>query len=265
MAASGIRVDISGTAGAGGVHSAYASGSSGGASVQGYAGGFGGAGGNGYAGGGFGGAVAQAALNDPGIQQQLKEAAYYQAQQGLQVAKEGAVQAVHELKHYVQEGPAGISILCFLGGLATTVVGFLGLLSIPDGITKPLHYVLNAYLTVFGVVTFLLEADLDSVKKLRCIGRLAPWIERYQQEVFTRAQFLTELRGRGFFYLFVGTLAITQCFICLLFLVGLWNGCMGILCLLMSFGINPAHHIPLAQEAEPHAERDPPLLLQGHA
>merc|ERR1712217_728897 len=101
----------------------------------------------------------------------------------------------------------------------------------------------NAYLTFFGLITFLLEGDMESFKGLPVLGRLGPYAEPYQQVVFKRAQFLTELRGRGLFYLFVGSIAITQCLVCLLFVVGLWNVLMGILCLLMSHGINPAHHI----------------------
>jgi hypothetical protein len=201
---------------------------------------------SGGAGGAFAAQMAQAAFQDPSVQQQLKEAAIQQGQVAFQAAKEGAATAVSELKKYVQEGPAGISVLCFLGGVATTLIGSIGLLSITDTLTEPFKYVLNAYLTVFGIVTFLLEADVESMKNLRVLGRLSPWIERYQMEVFNRANFLTELRGRGFFYTFIGTLAITQCFLCLHFLAGLWNLLMGILCLMMSFGINPADHMDIA-------------------
>ncbi|CAK0880646.1 unnamed protein product [Prorocentrum cordatum] len=77
------------------------------------------------------------------------------------------------------------------------------------------------------------------VRKLRILGALAPWVERYQMEVFNRAQFLTELRGRGLFFVFVGSLAITQCVMCLLFFVGIWNLFMGVVCVMMSYGINP--------------------------
>eukprot|EP00439_Symbiodinium_sp_Y106_P015658 s7012_g2.t1 len=137
-----------------------------------------------------------------------------------------------ELGKYIEEGPAGISVLCFLGGLATTLIGILGLLNFGYGLTSPFAYVLNAYLVAFGIVTFLLEADVESMRKLKFIGRFSPWVEGCPMEVFNRANFLTELRGRGFFYLFIGTLAVTQCFVCLTFVAGLWNMLMGILCLL---------------------------------
>ncbi|CAE8609372.1 unnamed protein product [Polarella glacialis] len=206
------------------------------------------------------GHMAQAAFNDPGVQAQMKEAAYQQAQVGMQAAREGAATAVSELRHYVQEGPAGISVLCFLGGIATTLIGVLGLLSITDSLTSPFQYVLNAYLTVFGIVTFLLEADVESVRSLRVLGRLSPWVERYQMEVFNRANFLTELRGRGFFYTFIGTLAITQCLLCLHFLAGVWNLLMGILCLMMSFGINPADHMDMSQPPGNRQPQELPLV-----
>ncbi|CAE7944948.1 unnamed protein product [Symbiodinium sp. KB8] len=163
--------------------------------------------------------------------------------EGLEAARVAGAMAAEELGKYIEEGPAGISVLCFLGGLATTIIGILGLLNFGYGLTSPFAYVLNAYLVAFGIVTFLLEADVESMRKLKFIGRFSPWVEGYQMEVFNRANFLTELRGRGFFYLFIGTLAVTQCFVCLTFVAGLWNMLMGILCLLMSFGINPASHL----------------------
>ncbi|CAJ1416271.1 unnamed protein product [Effrenium voratum] len=228
---SGAKIDLSGAA------SAPAGGAT--------SGGAGGAGGPGGAAGGYGyaGGLAEAALQDPTVQQQLKEVAYQKAQEGFEVAKVATAMAAEELGKYVQEGPAGISVLCFLGGLATTVIGILGLLNFGNGLTSPFTYVLNAYLMTFGVVTFLLEADVESLRSMRVLGRLSPWVERYQLEVFNRANFLTELRGRGLFYVFIGTLAVTQCFFCLTFIAGLWNLLMGILCLLMSFGINPATHL----------------------
>jgi len=210
--------------------------------------GFGGGGGAAPGGGGgfsnaLGEQVAAAALNDPHVQSQIKQTAMHHASQGFAVAKEGAATAYSELHSYIQEGPAGVSVLCFLGGLATTIVGFLGLLSVFSVVLSPFQYVLNVYLTGFGVISVLLEADVERIKDRRIIGRLAPWCQYYQQQVFEKAKFLTELRGRGLFYVFVGTLAVTQCFLCLLFVVGMWNLTMGVFCLAMSLGINPTEHL----------------------
>jgi len=204
--------------------------------------------------------MAGSAMDHPMVQQHVKEAAMQQAQHGFSVARESAVVAVSELRKYVQEGPAGVSILCFVGGIVTTVIGALGLLNIMSVVTSPFQYVLNAYLTMFGIITFLLEADMEALRGMRVLGRLAPFVERYQGDVFNRAKILTELRGRGFYYVFVGSLAITQCFFCLLFLVGVWNLLMGSLCLLMSFGINPAEHMHV-QRGQDHGA---PLYDQPH-
>lgn len=183
--------------------------------------------------------LVQNAMNDPATQNQLKAAAAEGVSRGYAVAKDGAATAYSELHKYIQEGPAGVSILCFLGGVATTIVGILGLLSIFSIILSPFHYILNAYLTLFGVVAVLLEADVDRLQKTAVANKIAPLVQEYQMKVFVEAKFLTELRGRGFFYLFVGTLAISQCLFCLLFICGAWNLLMGVLCLLMSFGVNP--------------------------
>lgn len=205
--------------------------------------------------GGGGSGAFGSMLNNPTVQQHLQAEAMNQAQQGYNLARAGVAEAIQHFRTHVQEGPAGISILCFLGGVATTVIGAIGLLSVLSSATSPFTYVLNIYLTGFGIVTILLEADVESVRTLKILGKLAPVIERYQGEVFNRAGFLTELRGRGLYYIFVGNLAITQCFVCLLFLVGAWNLLMGILCLMMSFGINPAEHLDLSGGGQQHGQQ----------
>lgn len=201
----------------------------------------------------MGAQMAAAALQNPHVQSHLQQQAYSATQQGFQAAKDGAMQVGGELHKYVQEGPAGISILCFLGGLATCIIGCFGLVgNFSNGLSQPFQYVLNAYLTFFGFVAILLEADVEILSTKPVIGKLAPVVEQKQFQIFEHAKFLTELRGRGLFYIFVGSLAGTQCLYCLLFLCGLWNAAMGIMCLLMSFGINPADHLPVGQQPPPH-------------
>jgi hypothetical protein len=198
----------------------------------------------GYA-GQMGANMVTAALQNSDVQDALKAKASETAYQGLEAAKVGGITAAEELHKYVQEGPAGISILCFLGGIATTLIGIFGtVFNLNALFSNPFNWVLSCYLLVFGLVSVLLEADVEQLSGKPVVGKLAPLCEHYQFEIFERAKFLTELRGRGFFYVFVGTLAITQCLVCLYFLAGLWNLLMGVLCLMMSFGINPADHLP---------------------
>jgi len=181
--------------------------------------------------------------------QQTKDGRYNQAKQSYDVVKQGAFAAVQELQRYVREGPAGVSILCFFGGIVTTIVGAFGLLNVWQSLTSPFSYVLNIYLTMFGIVTFLLEADVVILGKMTILGKAAPLIEVRQNELFAGAQVLKQLRGRALFYIFVGSLAITQCWFCPLFLVGMWNVLMGALCGMMSLGINPADHMNMNQQS----------------
>lgn len=192
----------------------------------------------------MGAQAAQAAMNDPTVQAHMQQAAYTNAHNAFHGAKEGMGQAATEFAKYINQGPAGISVLCFLGGFFTAVIGALGLLNIGELLNEPFKYILAIYLTGFGVVSFLLEADCDRLANLKLLSRLAPRVHRYQLGVYERAKFLTETGGRGLFYFFIGTLAITQCMKCLTFVVGLWNLLMGSLCLCMSCGINPFARAP---------------------
>lgn len=250
MEGSGRGIDLSG--GSTSAPAGFGSGPTSG----GYTGGGGGGGAGGY-GGGFGNDIASAAMQHPMVQQQVKDEAYRQGREHASYAGAAAMQAGSSLREYVQGGPAGVSILCFMGGGVTCVVGLLGLLNL-GALFTPFHYVLNLYLTGFGFISILLEADPERLGELAVIGKLAPLVQSYQKEVFERAKFLTELRGRGLFYLFVGTLAGSQCLVCLTFLCGLWNVLMGVLCLMMSFGINPADHIPHDRLSQMGLTNDPP-------
>jgi len=227
---------------------------------------FGGGAGSGFGGDGFGGAGVGFGGGGAGnlgfLQNPMVQATAAQgAQQGYDMARQGMVEAIETFRTHVQEGPAGISILCFVGGIATAVVGAFSLLSFIASIASPFEYVLNIYFTLFGLITILLEADVESMRKLSVLGKLAPVMEYYQMEVMKRANFLMELRGRGMYYVFVGNLAITKCIVCPLFVIGAWNLIMGVLCLLMSCGINPAAQLGLqAQHTEPlHPSQGAPL------
>merc|ERR1712050_746985 len=64
-------------------------------------------------------------------------------------------------------------------------------------------------------------------------------VTRAQAWLHFECQLLTRLRGRGFFYLYQGTLMVTQCVFCSVFLCGLWQVLMGFLCISTSFGFKP--------------------------
>lgn len=149
-----------------------------------------------------------------------------------------------ELHKYVQEGPALLSVICFVGGVVTTIVGLIGILEFGRIFTATFQYVLRFYILGCGLVAILLETDVEVLADRRIVSRLAPVVERYQFVFFRRINILTELHGRGLFYLFVGTLSASQCFICLFFLCGMWNFFIGIMCLFMSSHIDSTDGLP---------------------
>merc|ERR1719188_85523 len=97
-------------------------------------------------------------------------------------------------------------------------------------VMDPFHYILNVYVFVFGVTTALVEADTDRIRIMMApFHRLAEPVTRAQAWLHEECRLLTRLRGRGLFYLYQGTLMVTQCVLCLMFLSGLYNAIMGIL------------------------------------
>lgn len=150
-------------------------------------------------------------------------------------------QGLDSINKLVQQGPAGVSVLSFFGGIATMVVGIDGLIHCTTDITGPFDLLLDIYLVLFGITSILLESDINGLKKTPLLKTLVPRIAKGQAVVHEYAQFLTKLQGRGMFYIFIGTLTIIQCIplTCLKFWIGAWNLFVGVLCIMMSFGIKP--------------------------
>merc|ERR1719277_1154932 len=109
-----------------------------------------------------------------------------------------------------------------------------------DSVTEPFHYLLSTYMFAFGLATAIIEADTDRIGMLITpFDNLAEPLTRAQAWLHDECKLLTTLRGRGLFYLYQGTLMVTQCILCPLFLAGLYNAFMGVLCIMMSFGVKP--------------------------
>lgn len=156
------------------------------------------------------------------------------------MAKHYGHQGVVAFGEYIQQGPKGASTLCLMGGVATSCVGVMCVLGFFKALVDPLHYCLYVYMFAFGIATVCLEADPDRIGMLITpFDLLAGPLTRGQAWLHAEVRLLTELRGRGAFYLYQGTLMATQCVFCLLFLVGAFNVLMGVLCIAMSFGIQP--------------------------
>lgn len=185
-------------------------------------------------------AATEQALADPETREIIKQQAMQVGGQVVVVAKHYGRQSIAVFQDYIQQGPKGVSVLCFIGGVGASCVGALGLSNVGNVALDPFHYILNIYMFVFGLVTTLIEADTDRVGTMMTpFDKLAEPITRMQAFLHEECRLLTRLRGRGFFYLYQGTLMVSQCFLCLLFVGGLYIALMGVICILMSFGIKP--------------------------
>merc|ERR1719336_633750 len=123
----------------------------------------------------------------------------------------------------------------------TTILGAMCVTNVFGTVLDPFHYILNAYMFVFGLATAVVDADTDRIGIMMApFDRLAEPVTKAQAWLHEECRLLTRLRGRGFFYLYQGTLMVTQqCLFCLLFLAGVYNLIMGVLCVMMSFGYTP--------------------------
>merc|ERR1712194_413647 len=119
-----------------------------------------------------------------------------------------------------------------MGGLATVLIGGVGVVGeFTDGrfMSHPFEMVLHIYLVFFGVTAVLLESDAEMLHGMPVVGPLAIHLHQYHKFVNEYAKFLSRMRGRGAFYIFVGSFCVTDCQFCPTFLVGVANGCLGLL------------------------------------
>eukprot|EP00930_Biecheleria_cincta_P076922 TRINITY_DN64155_c0_g1_i1.p1 TRINITY_DN64155_c0_g1~~TRINITY_DN64155_c0_g1_i1.p1 ORF type:complete len:189 (-),score=32.89 TRINITY_DN64155_c0_g1_i1:30-596(-) len=137
------------------------------------------------------------------------------------------------MTEYIQKGPDGVSWLCFLGGMATSVLGLLGLINIFDAVVEPLAYLVNIYQMFFGLTACVLEAPKDWIGKSQKLKRAQEFIHEF-------GRFLTTMGGRGLFYLFQGSLDISlNSTISLTFPVGCYMCVLGVLCIAIQYGLKP--------------------------
>jgi len=169
------------------------------------------------------------ALQDPEIRDQARHGADA-AWTAVQDAASGIARMM-----VMQRGRTGLSSACSLGGVALIVVSILDVINITN-FKSPFEYFLNMYLFAIGWIILFLEADLDRLKTIVLIGRLEPCVRRCHDWIDREMHFLTYLKTRGFFYLFVGLLCAMQCFICITFPIGIWNIFVGLTCITLPPG-----------------------------
>lgn len=161
--------------------------------------------------------------NDPEVQAAAKK---YAALAGAYVMKAGGA-----LVAQIEQGPAGIRFLCFLGSLFSMANAILKLISSSRIMSEPVKYVLSIYQLLFSITTVLFEAPPDYIAKV-------PGLDQYQDLLLEKCKFLSETLGRGGFYIFQGTLWL--CFASLTDILDLAAGVALVGCgglnLLMHFG-----------------------------
>lgn len=157
-------------------------------------------------------------------------------------ATQYGAKGLDEINKLVQQGPTGLSILCFGGNIALIIIGIREF-AIFDflSLTGAYNLLTGAYVVLFGSIGFLLESDVSVLKKIPILKAMTPHIGVYQETVNEYALFLTNLKGRGVYYLFVGSLCITHgtAFFCIFFYVGIYICFVGVGCILLSYGIKP--------------------------
>mmetsp|Transcript_79353 Transcript_79353/g.208390 ORF Transcript_79353/g.208390 Transcript_79353/m.208390 type:complete len:194 (-) Transcript_79353:15-596(-) len=137
---------------------------------------------------------------------------------------------VHE---YIQRGPEGMSWLCFMGGFVTTIFGLVGSIDVFDAVLSPLYYLVNVYQMMFGLTTCIIEAPVEWVER-------SEKLKQAQRFIYEFSKFLTTFGGRGLFYLFQGTLALSLAdSVSVASLLALYMFGCGVLCVAAQYGMKP--------------------------
>jgi len=144
----------------------------------------------------------------------------------------------------IEQGPAGIRVLAFLGSLASVVLSIFTLINPLTVFVAPVTYAISAYQALFALTTMLFEAKPEWIQK-------APGLDKYQNLLIDYCKALTVSLGRGLFYIFQGSMWLFQAEFTEIFMIvtGAFLVLIGIFNILMHFGILPQHLAAKAKEA----------------
>merc|ERR1719498_1183381 len=132
--------------------------------------------------------------NDPEVQAKAKE---YATQAGEMAKKYGAMGA-NLFVAQVEQGPAGVRVLACLISIASMVNCAMTVIN-PLSLLNPIAYVISLYQLLFATSTALFELPPEQMEKVS-------FLKEYQDLLTTKCNFLTDAQGRGFFYIFQGSL-----------------------------------------------------------
>jgi len=165
--------------------------------------------------------------------ERLREQAMVIGQQGLQAAQVYGKTFADQMKNYIEQGREGIRVFCFVGGVAISLYSFMAVLNVFGILGSTLHYLVQVYQLLFGLMTCVLEADPAWLDKFDKLANAQAWVQEHMKV-------LTYLWGRGVFYLFQGSLAyLASSTFTLGFFAGAWMVLCGILCIAQHRGTSP--------------------------
>lgn len=132
--------------------------------------------------------------NDPEVQAK----AYHYAGVAGRIAEATLGKGGEYTMGLVEQGPTGVRLLAFVAGVASCVNAVLFCL----GVGHLLHivaYVVCIYQFAFAVTTMIFEAPPSLIEKI-------PGFSVYEDMLIEKAAFLSDVLGRGLFYIFKGSL-----------------------------------------------------------
>lgn len=142
----------------------------------------------------------------------------------------------------IEQGPAGLRVFSFAGGVASFGLGVLTLIN-PLQLMHFVSYTVSLYQAVFSATTMIFEANPEWINE---VGVL----DRYQDSLMFNARFLATSGGRGLFYVFQGSLWITLCDGVghwYMFVTGAYIVLMGALHIAMHFDYMPSELVAKAK------------------
>jgi len=140
----------------------------------------------------------QAWASDPEVQAK----AYYYAGTAAKYAGTIAAGAGDSTITLIEQGPAGVRVLAFAAGCLSCTVAVMSIMDIGKHLFNPAGLLVSGYQIVFSLTTMVFEAPASVVTNI-------PGITKYQDMLIEHCKFISEVMGRGLFYLFQGSLWLT--------------------------------------------------------
>jgi hypothetical protein len=194
--------------------------------------------------------------NDPDVQRKACEyagVARLYAGHAVGYAGQAAGQAGEQLVRLIEQGPTGVRILAFFGGVGSCVNSCVTLHNPLTAVLGPVSYVVAVYQVIFAITTILFEARPEWIEQV-------PGLNWYQDVIIDQAKFLTEAGGRGMFYGFQGSLWLACASFAQAqnFVIGLYFVFLSGLHISMHYGVMPQH---IAQKIRQGGYTPVPLSL----